>query len=115
MDAEAKVIYSVAKGEIGVPYILKLGLRFLLDTSYNPEFSHLFDGRSATLSFSEQEAWSLARSSNQNRPAAKTALVINGKSQDFARMYLRYAQGNRILFHDLASAREWLGLPPEEE
>ena len=115
IDAEAGFIFTVAEGEIGAADIQAHITRYTADPLYNPNLGQLFDARSAQISFSGGEAWSLATWSRKNRPTAKTAIVIDEESQGFARMYVGWRGEFHEIFHDMASAREWLGLPPEEE
>ncbi len=114
IDAEAEVIFTVAEGEIGAVDIVIHMIRYTTDPLYNPNLAQLFDARSAQISFSGGEAWSLATWSRKNRPTAKTAIVIDEQAQGYARKYLGWARETEKLFYDMASAREWLGLPPEE-
>ena len=115
IDVEAGVIYSVGEGEIGAADIRKLREQVRADPLYHPNLSHLFDGRSAQISYSGEEAWAVATWGIKNRPTAKTAVVVDKEALGYARMYLGWRGETNKIFHDMASAREWLGLPPEEE
>ena len=115
IDAEAGVIFSVAEGEIGVADIRELRERFTADPLYHPNLASLFDGRSARITYSGDEARSMADWAKQNRPTAKMAFLIDPQSQGFFRMTVAWGGENRLIFYDMASAREWLGLSPEEE
>ena len=115
IDAEAGVVFTVAEGEIGAADIQANRTLFSADPSYRPNFFHLFDARSANISFSSEEAQNLANWAKQNRPTAKIATVIDKEAQGFARMYLGWRGESHEIFYDMATAREWLGLPPEEE
>ncbi len=72
IDAEARVIYSVAEGEIGAADIQNIRNDRAADPLYHSKLDHLFDGRLATFEFSGEEAQSLATWAKQIRPAAKT-------------------------------------------
>ena len=115
IDAEAGVIYSFAEGKIGAADIIDNRKQVRADPLWRPNLDSLFDGRSAKFSISGEEARGLAIWAQRNRPTAKGAIVINRQAQGFARMFLGWEPGNQQIFHDMASAREWLGLPPEEE
>ena len=115
IDAEAGVIFTVAEGEIGAADVRNIREQVTADPLYHPNLPSLFDGRLAKISFSGEEARGLAKWAKQNRPTTKTAIVIDGEAQGWARMYLGWDPGSQQIFHDMASAREWLGLPPEEE
>ena len=71
--------------------------------------------RAAKFSFSGEEAQNLATWGQQNRPTAKTAIVIDKEAQGWARMFIGWRGENHQIFHDLPSAREWLGLPSEDD
>jgi len=115
IDAEAGVIFTVAEGEIGAAEIRVNRDRLVADPMYDPNLNRLFDGRSARLSFSGEEARALTNWSKINRPNAKSAVLIDEKSQGYVRMVLGWAAEDYSvrLFHDMESARVWLGLPPE--
>ena len=115
IDAEAGVIYSVAEGEIGAADIQNIRNDRAADPHYHSKLDHLFDGRLATFSFSGEEAQNLANQSKQIRPTAKTAIVIDQESQGFLRMYTAWSGENQQIFHDMAPAREWLGLPGTDD
>ena len=113
IDADAGVMFTVADGEIGAADIQANRDRFTADPLYKPNFASLVDARSATISFNGEEAYGLGTWSKRNRPTAKSAIVIDDYSQGFGRMLVAWGVDNQRLFHDMASAREWLGLPPE--
>ena len=115
IDAEAGVIYSFAEGDIGAADFRDVRKKIPADPLFHPDLVSLFDGRSAQISFSGEEAKSMADWVEQTRPDSKRAFVIDKKSQGFFRMYTAWGGENQRIFHDMASAREWLGLPPEEE
>ena len=116
IDAEAGVIFSFAEGEIGVADFRASVNQFMADPLYTPKLRHLFDARSAAFSYSADEVRELASLNKTSRPGAQTAFVINKESKlthGLVRMYFVWRDGNHKIFHDMASAREWLGLPPE--
>ena len=71
----------------------------------------------AQLNFSGEEARGLASWAANKNPVKRLAMVVGSESFGFARMYQAWAEKGQDLyvFTDMASAREWLGLPPEEE
>ena len=115
IDAKAGIIFSVAEGKNDGADLQGLHTRFAADPLYQPEFPHLFDGRSAKFSFSGREARELGTWGKQNRPTSKTAIVIDKEAQGYARMFQGWREGDSHIFYDMGSARNWLGLPPEEE
>ena len=115
IDVETGVIFTVAEGEIGAADIQANITRFKADSLYAPNLAHLWDGRSAKLSFGGEEARSLATWGKQTRPTAKNAIVIDKQAQGWARMYIGWRGENHKIFHDMAPAREWLGLPSEDD
>jgi len=115
IDVEKSVVISTAEGRIGAEELLANLYRFSADPLYNSDFGHLFDGRSAQISFSGNEAQKIAEWFREHRPKSKTALVINKKTLGFARMYHAWREDFTHISYEMASAREWLGLPPEVE
>ncbi len=114
IDVEAGVILTFGEGEINAADIREVRARYSADPLYNPKFHSLFDGRSAKISYGGEEARNMALWAKRNRPAAKMAFVIGPQSQGFLRMYTAWGGENQQLFHDMAVAREWLGLPSED-
>ena len=117
IDAEAGVIYSVAEGEIVAADILGRREQLKADPLYSPDFVLLTDARSAQYNLSGEEARSLVNSFLATRHYSKMALVVGSGSRGYIRMYQGWSGDDTSIrvFEDMASAREWLGLPPEEE
>ena len=115
IEAEAGMISIVAEGEIGAVDLRDSLARFAADPLFTPDLAQLFDGRLAKFSFSGNEAWNLAGLDEKNRPTAKTAIVVDKKGQAWARMFVGWRGETSKIFHDIASAREWLGLPSEDD
>lgn len=115
IDVEFGVIYAFGEGDIGAAEIREVRERIAADALFHSELNSLFDARLATFSFSGEEAQSLANQVKQNRPNAKTSIVINSDkwSQGYIRMYAVWAGDGYKIFYDMEPAREWLGLPPE--
>ena len=113
IQMEAGVIFAVAKGEIGAADLLDFRNRYTGDPLYHPKLTQLVDGRSAKFSFSGEEARSLTNWDKQNRPTSKTAIVIGKEALGWARMFVGWRGETHKIFHDMPSAREWLGLPSE--
>ena len=113
IDADAGVIFTFAEGEIGEADLRACVNQIMADPLYTPNLRHLIDGLSAKFQFSGEEARQLASWNKQNRPTAITAFVIDNDAQGYIRMYLGWRDGDHNIFHDMESAREWLGLPPE--
>jgi len=115
IDPEAGVIFSVAEGEIGAEDIQANMDQYTANPLFQPEFRHFFGGRSASFSFSGEEAQKLATRSKNNRPNSKTAIVVKEGPTGYARMFQGWRGDLTNIFYDLVSAREWLGLSPEGE
>ena len=115
IDTEAGVIYSVGEGDVGAADIQNVRNKRAADPLYHSKLDILFDARLATFKFSGDEAQILANQSKQSRPTAKTAIVVDRDNWNHSmiRAYSAWA-GKHQFFNDMASAREWLGLPPEE-
>ena len=119
IDTEAGVLYSFAEGEIEAADIREFRERYTNDPLYHPSLLSLFDARSARFLFSGMEAKALADWSKANRPTAKSVVLIDdtNPNQGHVHMFTGWAEEdyNVKIFHDTASAKEWLGLPFEEE
>ncbi len=117
IDVEAGVIYSFAEGKIGAADLQDRRNRFTADPLYHPSFVHLSDFRSAQVNFTGEEARNLAGWTKSIRPFSKVAFVVGSESQGFIRMFQGWTgdDENMRVFNDMPSARERLGLPPDEE
>ena len=76
-----------------------------------------FDGRLAHLELSGVDAHLLANNDAQELLLKKVCTVVVESSFGVARMYQGWA-GDKMAVHvvrGMASAREWLGLPSEED
>ncbi len=113
IDTEAGVVYTVGRGNVSFEEFKEHRRKLNSHPDFNKEFFHLVDYREATIDRSADEA----RQSAKIRLLAKVAIVAREKSYPFARRYYGWTEeeGAVMVFHDMASAREWLGLPPEEE
>ena len=87
----------------------------MADPLFALNLAYLFDGQLAKFSFSGEEARSLAAWGMQNQPPAKTGMVIEKEVQGYARMHSGWRHETNKIFHDMGSAREWLGLPSEDD
>ena len=115
IDVEAGVNFIVAEGEIGAVDLQDALARYTADPLFTPDLALLFDGRLAKISFGGEEARSLAARDKQSRPTAKIAILIDKEAQGWARMFVGWRGEASEIFHDMASAREWLGLPSEDD
>ena len=113
IDENAGVIFSFAEGEIGAADIQANWKRISADPLFQPDFGHLFDGRSAKITFSGADARNLANLFKKIRPKSKSSILINEETTGFARMFLGWREDFTKIFYDMLFAREWLGLPPE--
>ena len=106
IDVEAGVIFTVAEGEIGMSDLLANAIRFTTDPLFTHNLAHLFDGRSAKITYSGEEARNLAEWAKKNRPTGKTAILIEKEALGWVNMYVGWRGETHRIFHDLASARE---------
>ena len=112
IDVEAGVVYTVGRGNVSFEEIQEFRSKLASHPDFNKEFFHLVDYREVTMERSTDQAMSSARS----RLFAKLAIVVGEMSYGFARMFYGWSEeGAVMVFKDMPSAREWLGLPPEEE
>lgn len=117
IDVKAGVIHTVAQGKIGFRDLQAQRELILSHPDYSPEFDHIFDGRSACLRFTGKESYALAVWSAEKRPYRRSALVLGKYCFPFGRMYQGWFGDAYPLdvFEEMAPARKWLGLPPEED
>ena len=115
IDVELGVIFAVGKGKITAKDIFDTENRWLAYPRFRPGLTLLFDGRLVHLEMIGEDAHLLA-GRDALLPLKKVCAVVEGSSFGVARMYQGWA-GDKIAVHvvrDMASAREWLGLSPEE-
>ena len=117
IDLQAGIIFLVGTGNIGAKEILAFFKKVISDPQFRPNLNTISDYRMAQIGFSGAESQDLANWTKKQKPAGKIALVMNPSGYGFARMYQSWVEDNAKvnIYKDMASAREWLGLPPEEE
>jgi len=117
IDAGAGVIYAVASGNIGVKDIESYRKGFLSAPQYRSELNVIADYRMARINVTVDEARQLAIWHKEKKPVNKVALVMGPDGYGFARMYQGWLGGSQDVgvFRDMISAREWLGLPGEDD
>ena len=115
IDTEAGVIFCVAEGNITAKDILDTENRLLADHRFRPGLNLLFDARLAQIEMSGEDTNVRAKRDAQN--FEKVCVVAAETNFGIARMYQGWA-GDEMAVHvvrDMASAREWLGLPSEDD
>ena len=117
IDAGAGVIYALASGTIGVKDIESYRERFLSNPQYRSGLNVIADYRMARINVTADEAKQLAIWHKEKKPVNKVALVMGTDGYGFARMYQGWLGGSQEVevFRDMISAREWLGLPSEDD
>jgi len=112
IDTEAGVVYTVGRGTVTVDDVVEFRKQLKSHTDYNKNYCYLVDYREAIIDRSTSEARQLARPQN----LAKVAVVAGEQSYPFARMIQGWTTDDSLMvFRDIASAREWLGLPSEDD
>jgi len=117
IDAEAGAVYSKFSGKIGAADVQNHRNRILGDPLYRPGLVHLFDACSAQFKGNGEESRKSANWYEANRPFSKVAIVIGPENRGFLRRYLGWLQEEaetEKFFEEMGSAREFLGLQPEE-
>ena len=113
IDAEAGVVHVVADGNLEATTFLSWMKDLFADANFRLGFDMVFDAQEAQIEISGNEAFGLARERQQGR-VGKLAIVAT-ESYGASRMFAGWVGDRTRVFQDMASAREWLGLPPEEE
>ena len=114
IDAEAGVVFTKGLGNISFEEFKDYRNKLTSHPDYNKKFLHLADYREVTMARTTTQALDIARS----RLFAKVAMVAGEQSFGQARMIQGWAggeEGGFMVFRDMASAREWLGLPSEDD
>ena len=115
IDTEAGIVYTVGRGDISFDEFIENRRKVNSHPDFSKEFFGLADYREVTMARNTDQARAVA----QGLIFAKAAVVAGEKSYAFCRMIQGWAdaaeEGVFSVFRDMASAREWLGLPPEEE
>lgn len=112
IDTENGVIHSVGHGGHTVQDLFDHCQMIRSHPDYKESLVHLLDYRDVAVIRSTPEAFGLARFIF----SPKVAVVAGESSYGSARMVHGWVGNDSLfmVFHDMASAREWLGLPPDE-
>jgi len=112
IDTEAGFVYTVGHGAVSFDEFVEHRKQITLHPNFNKEFSHLLDYREVVMDRNTNQARNIAGSI----PFARVAMVAGEKAFGFTRMVQGW-EGEEVLkvFREMASAREWLGLPPQGE
>ena len=114
IDTEARVVFLTARGNVSPEEFQEYRSKLTSHPDFNKEFSELVDYREVTMVRDADHVRRVA----QTRPFARVAIVAGEKTYGFARMVQGWAggeEGGVSVFRDMASAREWLGLPNEDD
>jgi len=112
IDTGAGIVFTVGRGSITYDEFVNHRRKITSDPDYKKDLFHLVDYREAAIERNTDQARRVA----QERPFAEVAIVAGENSFGFARMVEGWSEDGFIkVFHNMAPAREWLGLPPEEE
>ena len=117
IDTGAGVVCAVGSGNIGAEEVKSYRERLFADLHYRAGLKGIYDLRMARLIFSGDEARGLSQMGVDQSPEKRIAVVVNPDSYGFARMYQGWGDfGDGLkIFNDMVSAREWLGLPSEDD
>jgi len=113
IDTEAGVVYTVGRGILSYEEFNEYRENLISHGDFNKNYYHLVDYRKASIDRSVYQA----RQSAKTRLFAKVAIVAGEKSYPFAQRFYGWTEddGAVMVFLDMASAREWLGLPTEND
>ena len=116
IDLDAGVVFGVATGDFGPEDIRDYIKRLLEDSKYNPELYSLIDARKTNPHFSAEDTRSLAQVRVMT-PATKKLAIVASEAFGHARMFHGWTgnDSNIMIFKEMKSAREWLGLPSEDD
>ena len=117
IDPEAGVVFSVGRGKVTTRDFYDFRKRIMAHPDFKENLSNLADLRGADLKWTTAEARNFASDFSGGRIFRRVAAVADGTNFAFARMILGWAgdEGFAIVFRDMKPAREWLGLPSEDD
>ncbi len=113
IDTEAGFVYTVGRGIISFEEFKEYRQKLISHSDFDKNYYHLVDYREAAIDRRVYQA----RQSANTRLLAKVAIVAGEKSYPFAQRFYGWTEeeGAVMVFLDMASAREWLGLPTEND
>ena len=116
IDTVTGVIHLKAKGDIDANEVEAVRAQWQSHPDFRPDLDMLYDLREGYARLTGEEAQRLAQYFSTARPVHRLA-IVSEEAFAFGRMYQGWAEDdvNLGVFKDMASAREWLGLPPEYE
>ena len=116
IDLDAGVVFGVATGDVGTEEILDYVRRLLEDPKYRPDLYSLLDLRKAKPHFSEEDARRIAQM-RVTTPSTRKLAIVATEAFGHARMFHGWTgiDSNIMIFKEMQSAREWLGLPSEND
>ena len=118
IDADAGVIFTVASGLVDFADFERYRDRLRAHTFLRSGLYHLADFRTADIQITGEQSRVIAHWLRRNRKVKKMAYVAT-TAYPFVRMVMGWAEGSKNIeidvFDDIRSARQWLGLPPEDD
>ena len=116
IDLDAGVVFAVAAGDFGPEDIRDYVRRLLEDPKHSPELYSLIDARKTKPHFSAEDMRSLAQK-RVTTPATKKLAIVAAEAFGHARMFHGWTgnDSNIMIFKEMKTAREWLGLPSEDD
>ncbi len=117
LDAVAGVIFTVGHVIVKADDIRRYYEEILADPLYRPGLREPVDVRYGELEITGDEAFSLAQWFKEVLPVARIAVVAGSGAYGQIRMIHGWGGDDTAIqiFEDIGSARNELGLPPEEE
>ena len=118
INAEAGVIFSIATGHVYFADFQNLRDQLRAHPLLRSGLNHLADFRTASVRLTGEQAKIIAQWFRENRKVKKIAYVAIS-AFPYVRMVMGWVADSKNIeinvFHDMASARKWLGLPNEDD
>ncbi len=116
IEADASLIHVKVSGDIEANEVETIRTQWQSHPDFRPDLDMICDLREVYTQLAREEARRLAHYFITARPVRRLAFV-SAEAFAWGPMYEGWTGDDQPIqvFKDMASAREWLGLPPEEE
>ena len=117
INPESGVVFAVGRGKVTTKDFYEYRTRVMAHPDFKENLSNLADLREANLAWTTEEAMNFASDFSGKRIFGRVAAIADGSNFALVRMILGWAgdEGFANVFRDMKSAREWLGLPSEDD
>lgn len=117
IDPDAGVIYVKVLGTIVVKEVEAVRAQWQSHPDFRTGLDMIYDFREGFAKLTGEEAHRLAQYFKTSRPVRRLAIVLRLENFGLGRMYQGWTgeDVNLKVFKDMKLARDWLGLPSEDD